>query len=272
MTFWDKLAASVHSRDSLLCVGLDPDPQHLPSEFAIREQDVVSGLRSWNRSLIEATAGWACAYKPNLSFYLRHGRAGLELLQDTLAAIPIDTPVILDAKFADLASSSRGYAVFTFTELAVDAVTLNPYMGQDALEPFLTWKGKGCFLLCHTSNPSARYLQQQHLEGKPLYLLMAAAISSWHDQAGLVVGATYPDVLREVRVAVGDRWILVPGVGRQGGDLDRTLQAGWIRSDHPGLIINVSSSLATAADPEATAADLVQRIRDGTRQKLQGQP
>lgn len=271
MTFWDRLTASVQRRDSLLCVGLDPDPRHLPARFADRRHGTLAGLRSWNRHIIAATMPWACVYKPNLGFYLRHGPAGLELLRDTLAAIPPETPVILDAKFGDLAATSHGYAVFAFAELGVDAVTLNPYLGQDALEPFLTWADKGSFLLCHTSNPGAQNLQQRDLEGAPLYLQVAAALQTWDAQAGLVVGATYPRVLQRVRAAVGDRWILVPGIGRQGGDLGQVMQAGWIRPDHPGMIINVSSSLATAPDPAAAAAALVQRMRDGIPEGGQGQ-
>ncbi len=265
MVFWDKLAASVQRRDSLLCVGLDPDPRHLPAKFRANRSQPLAGLQAWNQHIIEATMPWACAYKPNLAFYLRHGPTGLKLLQDTLATIPPETPVILDAKFGDMASTSQGYAFFAFAELGVDAVTLNPYLGRDSLEPFLNWEGKGSFVLCHTSNPGAMDLQQRSLEGEPLYRQMAEVIKTWHDQAGMVVGATYPDVLRRVRETVGDRWILVPGVGRQGGNLQQALQAGWIRAEHPGVIISVSSSLATASDPAAAAACLVQRMRDGIR-------
>ncbi len=263
MTFWDRLAASVQRRDSLLCVGLDPDPQCLPSRFADRRKGILAGLGAWNRHVIEATMPWACAYKPNLAFYLWHGPAGLELLQDTMAAIPPEVPVILDGKFGDLASSAQGYAVLAFAELGVDAVTVNPYLGQDALEPFLTWADKGCFVLCHTSNPGAQSLQQRDLEGAPLYMQVAADVQTWHARPGLVVGATYPRVLQRVRAAVGDCWLLVPGVGRQGGDLDRVLQAGLFRREYPSLIVNVSSSLATAPDPAAMAASLVQRMRAG---------
>lgn len=268
-SFWQRLAASASIRQSILCVGLDPDPARLPARYgAFRRGDCAPLLR-WNQDVIRATARWACAYKPNLGFYLRHGRAGLELLQETLRALPADAPALLDAKFGDVASTAQGYAEFCFAALGVDGVTLNPLLGRDSAEPFFAWKGRGFFFLAHTSNPDAAEFQPRTMEGAPLYLRIAEAVRRWHPEAGLVAGATYPQRLRAVRAHAPDRWILAPGVGRQGGEVRAAVQAGWSYANAPGLLVNVSSRIASADDPEREAEQLVQAMRAAV-QELEG--
>lgn len=261
LSFWERLTRSVQTRQSLLCVGLDPHPAHMPARYARGQADSLAACLAWNRGIIQDTAPWACAFKPNLAFYLRHGGPGLALLQDTLAAIPPDIPVILDAKFGDIAATAQAYAAFCFEELGVDAVTLNPLLGRDSAAPFLAYADRGHFLLVHTSNPDAAQLQQRQLEDVPLYLYLARAIRQWHPQTGLVVGATYPGILRNVRRQVPNAWILVPGVGRQGGDLAQSVRAGWCEPHRPGILINVSSRIASAPDHAQAARSLVQEMR-----------
>ncbi len=156
MSFSDKLAAAQTRADSWLCIGLDPDPDKLPPALRGRPD----GVAAFNRAIIDATRDLVCAYKPNLAFYLARGSAGIDALAQTAAAIPRDIPILLDAKFGDIDSSARGYARFAFDVLGADAVTVNPYLGADALAPFLEYENRAIFLLAHTSNPSACDLQE----------------------------------------------------------------------------------------------------------------
>ena len=259
MHFWQRLTASVRERRSLLCVGLDPVAERLPSEFSRRGHSAVGNLLAWNSHIIEGTAEWAAAYKPNLGFYLAHGTDGLRLLEDTLARIPSGRPVILDAKFGDIGATSEAYAHFCFGALGVDAVTLNPYLGRDGLASFLDWPGKGCFVLAHTSNPDGQALQGGQLDGEPLFIRIARMAQSWGPSAGLVVGATDPRALKQVRTEVPDRWFLSPGIGTQGGALEASLEAGWISRDVPGILFNASGSVAQT--PAETARRLVRAMR-----------
>lgn len=260
MGFGQRLTNAALRRRSLLCVGLDPDPARLPTRYR-GTGNLMSALLAWNQRIVEETAAWASVYKPNLAFYLRHGAEGLTLLHRTLRVIPPDTPVILDAKFGDIGSTSAAYAAFCFEELEVDAVTLNPYLGPDSLAPFFAYPGKGFLILAHTSNPGAAQFQQRDMEGEALYLRLAEETARWHVEVGLVVGATYPSVLARVRERVPDRWLLVPGVGTQGGDMTASMRAGWISSGTPGLIINVSSQIATAEAPGTAARELTRAMR-----------
>ena len=261
MSFWAQLALATTARQSLLCVGLDPDPAYLPASFGPLTGTSLAPLLAWNRHIISHTANWACAYKPNLGFYLRHGAPGLQLLADTVAAIPADTPVILDAKFGDIGSTAAGYAHFAFAELGVGAVTLNPLLGQDSLAPFFAYPDKGFWLLVHTSNPDAHQLQDLETESGPLHAQIAAIVQTWEPRVGLVVGATYPEQLGRIRALVPDRWILAPGLGRQGGSLAASLAAGWSTVRPPGLLLNASSGIARAQDPGKAAQEIVESTR-----------
>jgi uridine monophosphate synthetase len=257
--FADKLTQAVRQNDSLLCVGLDPDP----TRFSPSGRGEESPILSFNRRIIDATHDLVCAYKPNFAFYEAEGLEGLEALKRTLEYIPDEIPVILDAKRGDIGSTARAYARAAFEVWGADALTVNPYLGHDALEPFMEYRDKGLFLLCHTSNPGARDFQSLICDGRPLYEAVAERALDWG--MSLVVGATYPEVLAKIRKAAPAVWILVPGIGAQGGDLEATLDAGLNSQGH-GLIINASRSIIYATDPRAAALELRDRINKLRRQ------
>jgi orotidine-5'-phosphate decarboxylase len=239
--FTMKVLGCAERNGSLLCVGLDPDPAMLPKGFEPKRRDI----QAFNREIIDATKDLVCAYKPNLAFYEVMGRKGWKALERTLAAIPGHVPVILDAKRGDIAHTAAMYARALFDGLGADAVTVNPLLGTDSLEPFLARSEKGVFVLCLTSNPGSRELQLKNR----LHLQIARMCRAWAKQnshVGLVVGATHPKELREVRALCPDQLLLVPGVGAQGGDLEWTLRAG---SSHlgPQMIINASRSIIHAS-------------------------
>ncbi len=252
MDFWTKLASSIHSRNSLLCVGLDPVPARIPPRYP----DVAS----FNRAIIDMTADLACAYKPNIAFYEALGLSGMQALADTLAYIPSDLPVILDAKRGDISSSAEAYARAMFDVWQVDAVTIVPYLGRDGVIPFLR-EGRGVFVLCKTSNPSADEIQGWTQAGQPLYHHVADLAMSWAagGEIGLVIGATYPVAIAEIRQRAPRAWFLVPGVGAQGGKLEDAVAAG-LRENGLGLLINASRSILYADDPRASARALKDAI------------
>ena len=229
-TFFEKLSAAVARVDGLLCVGLDPEARRVPARF----QSAADPLLAWNLAIIDGTSDLACAYKPNIAFYEALGRRGYDLLEATLAAIPADTPVILDAKRGDIGSTAEAAAEAIYDVWHADAVTASPYLGSDSLEPFLSRAEKGVFILCHTSNPGAKELQALPIATglgfatRPLYQAVAEQAQIWNRRGnvGLVVGATYPDPLQIVRSMAPDMWVLAPGVGAQGGSLEATLSAG----------------------------------------------
>ncbi len=263
MSFYAKLAAAVERNRSLLCVGLDPTPEQVPLRHR-SAGDLGAQVLAWNRAVVEATADLVCAYKPNIAFYEALGAAGLEALRGTLAAIPADVPVILDAKRGDIGSTAAAYARACFEGWGVDAVTLSPYLGRDSIDPFAAYADKGLFVLCHTSNPSAGEFQMLQLgdrrsldrePNQPLYLHVARRAVDWSPTVGLVVGATYPEALAAVRAVAPERWFLVPGVGAQGGDLAATLAAG-LRADGAGLIVNASRGVIQAGDYRRAAQEL----------------
>lgn len=248
MNFKEKLLAAQSRNNSWLCVGLDTDPAKIPPAL-----DVVA----FNRAIIDATKDVVCAYKPNLAFYLMRGSHGIDELTQTIAAIPRDIPIVLDAKFGDIESSARGYARFAFEALGIDAVTVNPYLGADALAPFLDYNDRAIFLLAHTSNPTSRDFQDVMMESAPLYVRVAqfAASSKNKSQIGLVVGATFPEQLRIVREANPSAIFLIPGIGAQGGSIVDAVAFG--KNDAGiGPLINASRSILYASRNEdfATAA------------------
>ena len=216
LDFPTKLSEAIERNKSLLCVGLDPDPQKHPKHFP----DIIdtTALLNWGRAIIKQTVDLVCCYKPNLAFYLQYGTDGLEALQQTIATIPADIPVLLDVKWGDIGSTAAAYAHAAFEHLKVDAVTLNPFLGQDSITPFLAYPGKAVFVLCHTSNPSAAELQHFGA-GQSLFEFIAIKAQDWGNaqQIGFVVGATQPQALQKVRSLAPDNWILAPGIGPQGG-------------------------------------------------------
>lgn len=257
LTFIEKLQAAARRNNSLLCVGLDPRLERLPDRFHSADNPFLA----FNRAVIEATADLVCAYKPNFAFYEAQGLAGLEALRETIRAVPPEIPVILDAKRGDIGSTAEAYARAAFELWGADAVTVNPYLGGDSLEPFLAYPDRGVFVLCHTSNPGAADFQTLATEGRPLYEVVAEQAARWNraGNVGLVVGATYPAALRRVRAVAPDLPILLPGVGAQGGDLPAALQAG-LTADGDGLVVNASRGVIFAEGPRAAARSLRDEI------------
>ncbi len=257
--FFSRLERRARQINSLLCVGLDPHPAELPAPTA-------AAARSFCLGLIQATADLAAAFKPNAAFFEQFGADGIAALRDIIAAVPDDIPVVLDAKRGDIASTAEAYARAAFEVLGADAITLSPYLGRDSLEPFLADPTRGVFLLCKTSNPGARDLQDLFLAhrvpGQRLFQRVAELATEWNknDNLGLVVGATHPQALADVRQIAPALWILAPGVGPQGGDLAAALRAG-LRDDGLGLLLPVSRQISRAADPRQAAQALVEAMR-----------
>jgi uridine monophosphate synthetase len=260
-TFFSFLAKRVDDCSSLLCVGLDPHPSDLPAPTA-------EAAREFCLRLVKETSAYAAAFKPNAAFFEQFGPEGWAALKDVIAAVKMESdrlgsmiPVILDAKRGDIASSSEAYARSAFENLGAHAITISPYIGKDSILPFLSYKEKGVFLLCKTSNPGAGDLQDLSIAQKPsaipLYEHVAHLAQTWNtgNNIGLVVGATQPEALTRVRAAAPDLWFLVPGVGAQGGDLETCLRSGLIK-DGKGVLVNVSRGLSRAENPARAAAEL----------------
>lgn len=258
-SFAARLAQAVASSKGLVCVGLDPDPARLPSDLAGDPEP----LYAFNRRVVDATAALAAAYKPQIAFYSALGAEG-QLVQ-SIRYIRERAPhavVILDAKRNDIGNTAEAYAREAFDRYGADAVTINPYMGEDSVLPFLARADRGAILLCRTSNPGARDFQDLRIDGLPLYRHVAAtAARRWNKQRNLmlVVGATWPAEMAELRAAHPELPFLVPGIGAQGGDLDATLQAG-LDAQGAGLLINSSRAIlyagsgAAAGSPDAIHA------------------
>ncbi|MGL4667311.1 MAG: orotidine-5'-phosphate decarboxylase [Saezia sp.] len=262
----EKLNRRIDKTQSLLCVGLDSDIERLPEKFK-KEAD---GQFAFNRFIIDQTLEYAAAYKLNTAFYESLGVRGWETMQKTmgyLAEVAPDVFTIMDAKRADIGNTSEQYAKAFFDVLNCDSVTLHPWLGGEALQPFLARSDKAAIILCHTSNPGAHEVQglrvkDDHGEELELWRKLARMIAKdWNKENNcmLVVGATVPDVIREVRKEVGDMPLLVPGIGAQGGDLAAVLKAG-LTKDKRGLLINASRSIIFADDPKKEAQVLQQEI------------
>lgn len=288
-TFFSFLEKRIDDCSSLLCIGLDPHVSDLPSPTAASVLDFCLHL-------VKATAPYAAAFKPNAAFFEVFGLAGWTALRQVIEAIQEESdrrgsmiPVILDAKRGDIASTAEAYAKSAFERLGAHAITLNPYLGRDSIEPFLVYPEKGVFLLCKTSNPGANDLQDlpvvsRRLSGDrepptanhqsptvPLYEHVAHLAQTWNtrNNVGLVVGATQPEALTRVRAAAPDLWFLSPGVGAQGGDLETALQSG-LKPDGRGMLINVSRSIARAENPGLAAAELRDEILNVKRELDRG--
>jgi orotidine-5'-phosphate decarboxylase len=262
----EKLMAAVTRRQSLVCVGLDPEMARLPAIARQRAEPIL-----WfNRAIIEATAGVAVAYKLNLAFFEAQGEAGWRCLRATMAAVPPDALVILDAKRGDIGNTARQYAAALYDDLQADAATVSPYMGMDAVEPFATYDDRLTFVLAATSNPGAGSVQDcLTADGVPLYRHVArltAALDAGRGCLGLVAGATQPERMAALRRDVPASWLLVPGIGAQGGDLAACLQAGLTPSGH-GVLITVSRSVLYAAS-DASFADTAHRAAEELRHAI----
>ncbi len=247
MSFMEQLAASWRRNHSLVCIGLDPEPERFPLPL----RDRADALLSFCTHIVDATADLVCCYKPQIAhFAARGGEEQLQALISHIHQHHPGIPVILDAKRGDIGSTAEYYAREAFERYRADAVTLNPYLGGDSLMPFLQHADKGAILLCRTSNPGARDLQDLSVDGMPLYQHVARrAAMDWNHfgNCSLVVGATYPDDLAQVRHIVGDMPLLVPGIGAQGGDAEAVVHNGC-RPDGAGLIISSSRAVLYASN------------------------
>jgi orotidine-5'-phosphate decarboxylase len=269
-TFNQQLQSAWASQGSMLCVGFDPDPKRLPPSL----QGKSEGIFEFCRDIADATADLVCAFKPQFAYFAsQRAEAQLEKLIRHLKDQYPHIPVILDSKRGDIGSTADHYALEAFERYGADAVTVNPYMGFDTIEPYLKHAGKGVIVLCRTSNPGGSDLQFLNIaSGEPLYLHVAKlAAQKWNSsgQISLVVGATYPEEIAKVRAIVGDMPLLIPGIGAQGGDIDSTVSAGRI-TDAPGtgMIINSSRAIlyASTGNDFAQAARVVaQTTRDALR-------
>ena len=233
-------------KGNFLCVGLDSDFEKIPE--VARKEGVRETIVSFNRAIIDATKEYVCAYKPNAAFYEVHGDDGWEALRETIQYIrdeAPEVPVILDAKRGDISNTNEAYARSAFDHLRADAVTVHPYFGSEALAPFFERKEKGVIVLCRSSNSGAGEVQDLQVGTEALYKVVARLASgSWNGSGNcsVMVGATYPAELAEVRAIVGDMPILIPGIGTQNGDLEKTVLAGK-DSRGRGMIISVSRAL-----------------------------
>ena len=257
MNFIDKLHAAERAHQSLLCVGLDPDPAKLPGAWRGQPERIFD----FCARIVDATADLVIAFKPQIAYFAAHrAEAQLERLMDHMRANAPAVPIILDAKRGDIGSTAEQYAIEAFERYGADAVTLSPFMGFDSVQPYLTHAGKGAFLLCRTSNPGGDDLQSQRLAsvpGQPLLYEHVAQLAQgpWNvnGQLGLVVGATYPAEIERVRQLAPTLPLLIPGVGAQGGDALATVRAGY-RQHNGGtsgpIIVNSSRAILYASSSD----------------------
>jgi uridine monophosphate synthetase len=266
-SFISFLEKRVDDCSSLLCIGLDPHVSDLPEPSAASALDFC--LR-----LVKATAPYAAAFKPNAAFFEVFGPEGWSALKQVIEAVQEESdrrgsmiPVILDAKRGDIASTAEAYAKSAFEQLGAHAITLNPYLGRDSIEPFIANPEKGIFLLCKTSNAGSMDLQNLLVlpvgaeSSAPLYIYVAHLARQWNEKnnIGIVVGATHPAIMSNIRAAAPDLWFLSPGIGAQGANLETALKSG-LRKDGKGMLINVSRSIARAENPGLAAAELRDEI------------
>jgi orotidine-5'-phosphate decarboxylase len=261
MNFIEKLQKATLKNRSLVCLGLDPDPKLMPEKISVAD---------FNKAIIEATSDLVCAYKPNFAFYEALGDAGMEALKLTLKAIPPAIPVIADAKRGDIGNTSKAYARALFEVYGFDAATVNPYLGSDAVEPFIQFSEKGIFILCRTSNAGAADFQSLQCitpnGTRALFEIVAEKAQEWNKtgNVGLVVGATYPDELKIIRQKLPDMPLLIPGIGAQGGDVALTIQNG-VSAQGDKAIVNSSRQIQYAskgADFAAAARKAAMALRD----------
>lgn len=275
MSFLDRLSAAERSNQSMVCVGLDPEPARFPG--ALRGD--ASRIFDFCAAIVEATADLVIAFKPQIAYFAAHRAEGqLERLMAHMRQVAPGVPVILDAKRGDIGSTAAQYAVEAFERYGADAVTLSPFMGFDSVEPYLKYQGKGAFLLCRTSNPGGDDLQSQRLSsvpGEPLLYEHVARLAQgpWNlnGQLGLVVGATYPAEIERVRAIAPTMPLLIPGVGAQGGDAAATVRAGWrgdAQTTVAPIIVNSSRAILYASSG-ADFAQAARREAAKTRELLQ---
>lgn len=269
MSFTSKLASAWRIQQSLLCVGLDPDvsrfPQHLQSQ--------PDGIFAFCKAIVDATAAAACCFKPQIAYFAAlRAEDQLEALCAYIRSNYPALPIVLDAKRGDIGATAEQYAREAYERYGADAVTVNPYMGEDSIAPYTEWKEKGVIVLCRTSNPGGSDLQFMQVDGVPLYQHVARLVAEkWNrnGQCGLVVGATFPEELAQVRAIVGSMPLLVPGIGAQGGDIAATVAAGR-SADGTGMMINSSRAIlyAQPQDESETHIEAARRVACATRDAI----
>jgi uridine monophosphate synthetase len=269
MSFFDKLSRAIAINQSLLVVGLDPNPEMMPQKYTNTGNlnDRIDGLWEWLQFIIEQTSDRVCAYKPTFGFYKALGIAGMELLDRVLTAIPKEIPVILDAKHGDL-NSSTIFARTIFQQWQVDAVTLSPFAGIDGVAPFLVYPDKAAFILCHTSNPGAIVLQEYPHPDNPFYLQVVREAKSWGtpEQLALEVGTTDSETIAKIRTIAPERIILIRSIWEEATNFGRILQAG-LNKNGEGLLIPVPQDML-ASDRPAEKIQLLNREVDRTRNEV----
>lgn len=262
MGCFDTLRTAWQRSGSMLCVGLDPDPARMPAPLG--RMAPAMATERFCRAIVDATADLVCAFKPQIAYFASQGaERELEQLCEHIRSSYPDVLLILDAKRGDIGPTAEHYAREAFERYGAHAVTVNPYLGTDSVEPFLAHDGHGVFVLCRTSNPASGDFQALEADGEPLFVHVARRVADdWarRGECGLVVGATYPDELRRVREVVGDLPLLVPGVGAQGGDVDETVRAGTDSTGH-GMVINSSRAVLYAS----AGFDFAEAAREAAR-------
>jgi orotidine-5'-phosphate decarboxylase len=268
MKFINMLDAAWTTNNSLLCVGLDPDLPKLPAHL----RDQPDGIATFCKAIVDATADLVCSFKPQIAYFAALGAEGQ--LEDICRYIKTKyphIPLILDAKRGDIGATATQYAREAYDRYGADAVTVNPYMGFDSVEPYLEWQDKGVIILCRTSNPGGSDLQFLDVGGKPLYQHVAQLVAGkWNrnGQCSLVVGATFPEEIAQVRAIVGDMPLLIPGVGAQGGDVEATVRAGRT-ANGTGMMINSSRAVIyAAAQAGEDFAAAARRVAEETRASI----
>lgn len=260
MIFYEKLH-NLWSQKKFVSMGLDPEIARLPNNFI--EGDPISAIREFTCNIIDATGDIVAVFKPNSAFYEAHGGAGIELLRETVAYIHEKFPDVLvldDAKRADIGNTNKGYVRAIFDEIKADAVTVHPYLGREALQPFLQREDKGIFVLCRTSNPGAGELQDLESNGRKIFEILAEKVErEWNENknCGLVVGATFPEEARKIRACAPTLPFLIPGIGAQGGDLENSVKFAKTQNND-GFIISSSRGILYASSDE----DYAQKARE----------
>jgi len=268
VNFINKLEAAWAANDSLLCVGLDPDMERLPAQF----RNDPDGITRFCTEIIDATADLACAFKPQIAYFA--ALSAERQLEEICAYVRTNypqIPLILDSKRGDIGATAKQYAREAYDRYGADAVTVSPYMGSDSVEPYMEWKDRGVIVLCRTSNAGGSDLQFLQVDGKPLYQHVAKLVAEkWNanGQCALVVGATYPEELAQVRAIVGDMPLLVPGIGAQGGDIAATVKSGRTAGG-AGMMINSSRAILYAAPAAGEDfAMAARRVAEETRNAI----
>ena len=263
MNFLEKLTDATERNNSLLCIGLDPDPELMPDKV---------GVFKFNKAIIDTTSDLVCAYKLNLAFYEALGFDGLDGMKRTIKYVPNNIPVIGDAKRGDIGNTARAYAKAIFDIFNFDATTVNPYLGFDSVEPFTQYWDRGVFILCRTSNPSAVDFQNLRLQTEhkqfPLFEIVALRAAQWnkHGNIGLVVGATYPEELKLIRQNHPDMLLLIPGIGAQGGDLASAVRYGVDERGRKAIIS--SSRQIIYASKEKDFAQAARQVASSLREQI----